>query len=52
MFEIIQPGKICDALKYLIETPLYKKYKITVYNNFFTQDENHYSEETDLSLDN
>ena len=35
MYETIKPSNIVEALKYLINTPLYKKHNITVNDEFF-----------------
>uniref|UniRef100_A0ABD2WCW2 DUF6570 domain-containing protein n=1 Tax=Trichogramma kaykai TaxID=54128 RepID=A0ABD2WCW2_9HYME len=40
MFETIKPSKICEALKYLQNTPLYKDNEIKINEEFFTNYEN------------
>ncbi|OXU17425.1 hypothetical protein TSAR_004865 [Trichomalopsis sarcophagae] len=35
MYETIKPSKICEALEYLVKTPLYQKHNIKVDDEFF-----------------
>ena len=51
MFETIRPAVICDALKYLMETPLYKKYKIETDPSFFKRYEGKYKEKINFIVD-
>ncbi|XP_050499980.1 uncharacterized protein LOC126880256 [Diabrotica virgifera virgifera] len=50
MFETIRPAAICDALKYLIKTPLYIKHDIKVDEKYFEQYENDYSKTIDFVI--
>jgi len=49
--ETISPARICDALKYLIDTPLFKKYEITIDEHFLKEYEGKYDETTDFIVD-
>lgn len=40
MFETIRPARVCEALKYLIDTPLYKENKISIDKNYLEKYEN------------
>ena len=51
MMETIRPAVVCDALKFLLNTPLYKKYSISVDNEFFTKYDEQYSEKLDFVTD-
>ena len=51
MNEVIFPANICEALKYLQETPLYKKHDIQIDPNFFEKYENNYNSKIDFIID-
>lgn len=40
MYETIIPGLVCEALNYLIHTPLYKKYGVTASSTYLKRYEN------------
>ncbi|XP_026475405.1 uncharacterized protein LOC113380264 [Ctenocephalides felis] len=51
MFESVRPKFICNAIRYLINTPLYKKYEITFDEKYFDNCENLMSEKLDFIVD-
>ncbi|XP_026481429.1 uncharacterized protein LOC113388245 [Ctenocephalides felis] len=51
MFESVRPKFICNAIKYLINTPLYKKYEITFNEKYFDNCENLMNEEVNFIVD-
>ncbi|KAL7291629.1 hypothetical protein TKK_0014667 [Trichogramma kaykai] len=50
MYETIKPSKVCKALKYLRDTPLYLEHKIHIDNNFFNNYE-YDNEDLDFVVD-
>ena len=52
MFETIRPAKVCEALQYLILTPLYRKYEISIDDKYFHLFENMTNEEVNFIVDN
>lgn len=49
--EIIRPAYLCDALKYLITTPLYKKHKIEIDPEYLDRYDKKYDIELDFIVD-
>ena len=51
MFETIRPAVVCEALKYLQNTPLYLKYQIKIDNHFFQRYDGKYDEKINFIID-
>lgn len=49
--EIVRPAYICEALRYLMTTPLYQKYGIKIDEEFFDRYEKKYDIELDFIVD-
>ena len=52
VFETIRPAKVCEALQYLISTPLYRKYEISTDDKYFHLYENITNEEVNVIVEN
>ena len=51
-FEIIRPAIVCEALMYLVTTPLYLQHKISVSTLFVQKYFGHFTEEIDFNSSN
>lgn len=52
MMKSIQPSKICDALSYLVNSPLYRKYDATVIPNIDNRYGPNYTDHINFIVDN
>jgi hypothetical protein len=51
MFETIRPAVVCEALNFLVNTPLYKKYNITINEEFFSKYEKEVGKEIEFIVE-